>query len=327
MELEVGRAVAAVGAGEEECLADGRRERAAPPREEVEQRGGLLGVGERTADRRVPDPDLERMVLEVRADRRARRPRRRCRSPELLGVADPRQHEQLRGADRAGREDHLPPRPGDRHRRLAAELDAADAPVGDLEPERGRRGQDRQVRAAGGRAQEGVGGAPPPAVLLRRLDEAVPFGLAVVVVGVDREAALPAGLDHQVGEAARAAQGRDVEQSADAVGRGGAGLVVLGADEVGEDVVPAPAGAAGVVAPAVVVGAVAAHVEHRVHRARAAEALAARHVEGAAVAAGLGAAAVVPVELRPELLGEGGRNLDVRRAVAAPGLDQQNLGA
>jgi hypothetical protein len=39
---------------------------------------------------------------------------------------------------------------------------------------------------------------------------------------------------------------------------------------------------------------------------------------------GLGLGGEVPVELGVELLGEGGRNLDVGRAVATPGLEKQD---
>ncbi len=327
MELEVGGTVAAVGSGEQERLRDGRGERAAAPEQEVQQRGRLLGVGEGGADRRVPDPDDVGVVLEVRADRRQRRDHVDAEAGELVGVADPREHQQLRRADRTGGEDHLAPGPGDGHVRLTAHLDAADAPRRDFEAVRERAGQDRQVRPAGGGTQEGVGAAPAPAPLLGHLDRGDAVRFAVVVVGIGGIAAPAGGGDHQLGQRARAARRGDVEQAAVAVIGPGSGLVVLGADEVGEDVVPAPALAAGFVAPAVVVGAVAANVEHRVHRARAAERAPARHVEAAALTARLGPARVVPVELRLELLGEGGRDLDLRRAVAAAGLDEEDLGA
>ncbi len=189
-------------------------------------------------------------------------------------------------------------------------------------------GQHGQVRALHRRPQEGVGAAPAPAVLLRRLHAADAIRLAVVVVGVEREVAGPRGVDDQVGELAGVGRVGDVEGAADAVVvlLAGAALAALGALEVGQDLVPAPAGAA-VGRPAVVVDRAAAHVEHRVHRARAAERLAARDVEAAVVAARLGLGLVVPVELRLELLGEGGGDRDLRRAAAAAGLDQQHLDA
>ena len=327
MELDVGRAVVAVGAGEQEGLGDGRGERAATAEQEVEQGRRLLGVGKRGTDRRVPDPDHVGVILEIGADRGQRDPRLDAGRGELVRVADPGQHQELRGADRAGGEDHLVPRPGDGHRGPAAQLHAADPVAADLEAEGGCPGQDGQVRAPRGRPQERIGGAPPAPLLLGHLDGRDAVGRAVVVVAVGVVAEVAGGADHQLGQRARAAQRRDVEQPAVAVRGARSGFVMLGADEVGEDVVPAPALAAGVVAPAVIVGAMPTDVEHRVHRARAAERLAARHVDGASVAAGLRPGRVVPVELRPELLSECGRDLDLRRSVAAAGFDQQDLGA
>ena len=64
-------------------------------------------------------------------------------------------------------------------------------------------------------------------------------------------------------------------------------VVVLGLLEIGQHVVPAPAGIAEL-APAVVVGRLAAHVDHAVDRGAAAQHLAARIGERAAVEPGLG---------------------------------------
>ena len=91
----------------------------------------------------------------------------------------------------------------------------------------------------------------------------------------------------------------------------------------GQHVVAAPARRA-LRLPGVVVQRAAAHVEHRVHRARAAEALAARDVQRAPVDVRLGLGREVPVELGVELVGERGRDLDVGRAVPAAGLEQQH---
>ena len=99
--------------------------------------------------------------------------------------------------------------------------------------------------------------------------------------------------------------------------------VVLGALEVGQDIPVAPPRRA-LRLPGVVVPRAAADVEHGVHRAGAAEPLPARDVEGAPVDMRLGLGGVVPVELGVELLGERGRDLDVRRAVLGPGLEQQD---
>ena len=99
--------------------------------------------------------------------------------------------------------------------------------------------------------------------------------------------------------------------------------VVLGLDEVRQHVGVAPAGRA-LRLPGVVVERASAHVEHRVHRARAAERLAARDEQRASVDVRLGLGREVPVELGVELLREGRRDLDLQRAVLAAGLEQQH---
>ena len=115
----------------------------------------------------------------------------------------------------------------------------------------------------------------------------------------------------------------DVERAADRVVLGSAALVVLGLEEVGPDVLPAPARRA-LGLPQVIVQRPAADVEHGVHRARPAQRLAARDVERAAVAVRLGLGREVPVQLGVELLGEARRDLDVGAAVLAAGLDEQD---
>ena len=70
VELQVGRPVAAVGAGEDERLADARGEWAAAPEQELGGGRRLLAVEQGMADRRLPDPDDVGVVLEVGADAR-----------------------------------------------------------------------------------------------------------------------------------------------------------------------------------------------------------------------------------------------------------------
>ena len=218
---------------------------------------GLLGVGQRVRRSATSQiPTGKGWSWRFGADGRGRRPRDRRRSRgSFAGSPIARQHQQLRRADRAGGED----RPRARARATAigvlpASLTPRRASAARSRARaRSRAVSDRQVRpcrrAAAGRRRR-RSSADRASASSRR---AVPFGVAVVVVGVEREAALRAGLDHQVGELARAARRGDVERPTDAVGRRGAGLVVLGAHEVGENVVPPRPLAAGVVAPAVVV--------------------------------------------------------------------------
>ena len=113
------------------------------------------------------------------------------------------------------------------------------------------------------------------------------------------------------------------ELAPDGVVLGRPALTVLGLQEC-LDAFPAPAGRA-LPLPEVVVERTAADIEHRVHRARSPEALAARAVERAGIAARLRLGVHLPVELRLELLGERRRNRDVHvPALAGPGLDQHD---
>ena len=109
------------------------------------------------------------------------------------------------------------------------------------------------------------------------------------------------------------------------VGRRAAG-VALGPQEVGQQVGIAPALAAVVVPPGVVVQPVAADVDHRVDRRRAAEDLAARPVHRAAAGPVLLGRLVIPVEGGLEEQVDGRRDVDLVRGVRRPGLEQQDPG-
>ena len=107
----------------------------------------------------------------------------------------------------------------------------------------------------------------------------------------------------------------DLQRPADAVEIVGAALLVLGLLEERQDAIPVPALAAAL-APAVVIGRGAAHVDHAVDRAGAAQHLAARLVEGAAVELRLGLALEHPVDPRIGVgLGVAERDMDPRVAV------------
>src|SRR5271169_3334715 len=74
-------------------------------------------------------------------------------------------------------------------------------------------------------------------------------------------------------------------------------LLILGLLEVRQHAVPVPSGAA-TLAPFIVVGGVAAHIDHTVDRASAAQYLTARLVHRPALEFGLGLALVHPVDAR-----------------------------
>src|SRR5436305_228605 len=117
-----------------------------------------------------------------------------------------------------------------------------------------------------------------------------------VEVGVELVPGLASGLDHDVDQRVHRAAFGHRQRSANAVELTLAALVVLGALEVGEDLVIAPA-LAPARGPLVVVQAVAPDIDHRVDRAAAAEHPPAREIQTAVVHPGLGIAQQVPVEL------------------------------
>ena len=97
------------------------------------------------------------------------------------------------------------------------------------------------------------------------------------------------GVVQRLGERRLPAMVGDFQRPAGAVEVVGAARIVLGALEVGQHRVVVPALAAAL-APFVVVGGVAAHIDHAVDRAGAAQHLAARLVHDAVVELGLGLA-------------------------------------
>ena len=145
------------------------------------------------------------------------------------------------------------------------------------------------------------------------------LGGAVEVV-VARDADLLAGVDERLDDRVHRPALAHAQRPADAVVAVRAALVVLGAPEVRQDVLVGPA----VVAqrrPLVVVGRVAADVDHRVERARAAEDAAARQVVAAEVEPRLGLGEQRPVEVARQVQPEAERHVDVRVVVGRPGLD------
>ena len=97
------------------------------------------------------------------------------------------------------------------------------------------------------------------------------------------------------------------------------------AAEVGKGVVPAPARIAGQLRPLVVVARLAAHVDHAVDAAAAAQRLAARVAQGAAVQARVGLGVVEPVGARvADAVQVAHGDVDPVVVVLAARLDQQH---
>src|SRR5262249_45134063 len=116
----------------------------------------------------------------------------------------------------------------------------------------------------------------------------------------------------------------DAERAAGAMEVVGAALLILGLAEIRQHVLPAPADIAEL-APSVEILLLAADIDEAVDRAGAAQHLAARLDDAAAVEPGLGLAFIEPVDLRiAEELAVAERDVDPRIAVGAAGLEQEH---
>ena len=203
------------------------------------------------------------VVVQVGADARPVELHVYAELAQVRAGADPRQHQKLRRADRAARQDHLAARAG----RVARAVD----PIVDthrpaaLQPH--ALGQhtrlQRQVGPGERRAQERLGRLethPAPLVHVQRPDA---FDLAAVEVRRRPDAGLHSRPLHGV-QYGPADPGRiDAQLAAGAVRGVGAGAEVLVRLEVGQHVVPAPAFEPEL-APLVEIGGVPAHVDHAV---------------------------------------------------------------
>ncbi len=236
----------------------------------------------------VDRADLQ-MVVQVRADAgqvahdaecRAPRAARRARCPRAAGSAASRSS-QPRAAPRGARARAAAPprrrrhagRDASRPSRGSISTRSTSAPVRTLE-----------VRAAERRAQERLRRAPAPAAALVHLEVGVAEIVAAIELGDLRDPALLGGIAPRVEDLPAHAPFLDAQLAARAVKLVGAVLVVLGALEHRQHVVPRPA-AQPERRPVVVVGPLTAHVDHRVDRRAAAEHLAARVADRAAVQA------------------------------------------
>ena len=129
------------------------------------------------------------MVLQVLADA-GQMMRAGAEVRKLGGVANAREHQQLRRGDRARRQDDLAARraPHGGNCRAAIIFDPGAQPVLDQHPRHLRLGADLQVLAAANWLQIGVGGAVATAENLVGLDEAGPFLGSPVEIVVGRQA-------------------------------------------------------------------------------------------------------------------------------------------
>ena len=265
------------------------------------------------------------VVLQVLADRQVL-PHLDPEGRDVRGRPDAREQEEHRRLVRARRQDHLAPGADLLDPVAARDLHADRARAVEQEAQRHRVGDHVEIRAVLRRVQEGGRRRMAEPVALRALEAADAVLACAVEVGVVVEARELARLEHRVDHGRHRAAVGHAQRPADAVERILAAVVVLGALEVGQDLVVAPAlGAAG--RPAVVVGAVAAQVDHGVHRARPAEHLAARQVEPPPAEARLGLAVEIPVDGGLQQHREGRGNGDLGTVVLTAGLEHRDLDA
>ncbi len=243
---------------------------------------------------------------------------------QFTAGAHAREHQDLRRLQGASGHQHFVVRADLLCLAVAPELDAGRS----LPLEQDARGvrirEDREVLAAEVGCEVGLGDTEALAVPLRDLVGPDAFLLRAVEVVVDGKACLATGVDERLQGLVGAAQVRHVERTLAAVVLVGDSLVVLGTAEVRQYFVVGPTRVA-FGRPMVVVGPVAADVDHRVDRARAAQHLAARLPADAAVQALLRHRVEVPVGDVPlgeqrETRGHVDQDVVVHRA----GLDQRH---
>jgi hypothetical protein len=186
---------------------------------------------------------------------------------------------------------------------------------------------DLQIRPLHRRPQIGDRGAAPAHFAHRQLIVADPFLLGAIEIGVSGKTRFLAAGGEGVVQLVAGAQIGDVERATGAVIIVGAALLVLGAAEIGQHVVIAPADAAEL-APVVEILFLAADINQAVDRGGAAQHLPARPGDAAPVEPRYRLGLELPGNLRViDVAVEPGRNVDPEIAVLAAGLDHQNARA
>ena len=271
------------------------------------------------------------MILQVGAHAGQRMKRRNACGVEHRSRPDARQLKQLRRADGPGRQQHFATRAD--HAALAAALDLHTGTGSSVEaqPQCLRAGEQRQVRSPQRTPQEGLGGIPAHAGFLVHVEIAAAEVAAAVEVVVRRNALLGRRGAKRIEDLPAHAGLLDAPFVAGAVQFVGAAVVVLVPLEQRQHVIPAPAriGAEAVaIAPAVVVLALAAHVDHAVDRRAAAQHPAARIADAAAIQARLGRSAEAPVGARvADAVQVADRHMNPDVVVAAARFEQRNPNA
>ena len=167
-------------------------------------------------------------------------------------------------------------------------------------------------------------GRPAPAILRRELEIAGALLRRPVEIVVARIARLLRGVDERLAQRMRLADVGDGERPADAVQRVLAPLLVLGAAEVRQHIVEAPAGIAEL-PPMIVIRRLAAQIKQAVDRARPAQDLASRLDHLTVVELGLRLRLVEPVDPAVgEQLAVAERDMNPEMTIMAARFQQEN---
>ena len=262
------------------------------------------------------------MVMEILADPGKGMARRNAVLGQQIGIADAGQLQDLWRLDGAGRQDDLASglhrlvtaMPAEGNARRADTAFPFEFNAGDM-----RMGDHPQIGPPPRRIEIGFLRREPHAVLLRDLIGAEAVLAGAVIVGIVRVATTLGSLDQQVERRIAVAKPADIQRPATAMifiilaGE----FAMFGAPEIGKHVGIAPAAVA-TLRPAVIVGLLAADIEHRVDRRRAAKHLASRLFDPPVVAGRIGLGLEHPVHRRVDhRLDVTGRNVDQRVAVLA----------
>src|SRR5690606_8381180 len=214
-------------------------------------------------------------VLQVLADRIALQHNLNAGFLQDIAAPDTGKLEDMRRADGAGGEDDLPLAPDCARAALLDQFHAAGGKVLDQETTDMGAGLDGEVPALPCRLEKSLGRVPANSTALVDLEIGRAFVVATVEVVHARNAgSLRRGLEG-IEDIPAHAGFLHAPLSAGAMHVVGAAVIILRLPEVGQDVVPAPAGAAHL-PPEIIVPSLAAHIDHAVDRRAAAEHLAAR---------------------------------------------------
>ncbi|MNZ99615.1 hypothetical protein D3C78_1189480 [compost metagenome] len=169
-----------------------------------------------------------------------------------------------------------------------------------------------------------LGSTAAAAITLGHLVEAAAFLLFAVEVVIERNAGLLRRANERPAQLVDRNQVGHSQRPARAMVLVGQPVVVLGPAEIRQDVAEGPARATFLVLPGVVVGRIAAGIDHRVDRPATTQHPALRVENGAAVHARLGNRSVAPGQWTAGHFEEAHRHVDVGIAVRRAGFDEQH---